>query len=261
MTDKSGLDGIWEDLMSYLGVDVHVSERATDGQCIVEFSVTNKAKTSPNTPDIVFEEVRLKFGVPPDLRTEKASNLGPGKSFTHQHLCRTSDLTRLKYSVEGRASPTVLLEIRGRENNIPATKSNLLSAAVYMGFFNELNAHKWLDTIGSLPAPGPETTLAGIQAIRERLGAATDEIRETKDELQKIFGFVRSENREGVLEHKRLVDKYLERTEEGCHRLSASLATPSTREFSSLKDALVSRLKTEAARLDEATDQLKKKYA
>lgn len=256
-----GLAGIWEDLVGYLGVDVHVSEGTTDGQCVVEFSVTNKAETSPNTPEIVFEEVRLKFGVPPDLRTEKASNLGPGKSFTHQHLCRTSDLTRLKYSVEGRASPAVLLEVRGRENNIPATKSNLLSASVYMGFFNELNVHKWLDTIGSLPAPGPETTLAGIQAIRERLGVATNEIRETKEELGKIIGFIRSENREGVLEHKTLADKYLGRTQEGCARLSTSLATPSTREFSSLKDATVSRLKTEATRLDEATDQLKKKYA
>ncbi len=262
MTDKPGLAGIWEDLSSHLTIDVRAAESGKDGRCVVEFVVTNKAAASLDSPDVVFEEVRLKYGVPPDVKTRTAKNLGCGQSFKHQSSCRVSDLVKLKYGVEGRVSPNTLLGFRGRSNGIPRGPSAFLSWSVYTGFLNEVNVHKWLHhTLESLPEPGPETTLAEIERNRKALSLALDEIRDTRGGLEQIIGFISPDQREIVLAYQMLADEYLKHTEEGCGRLSQALATLKAVEFKSLKGSIVKDLRAEAARLDQDTSQLRKRFA
>ena len=204
----------------------------------------------------------MQYGVPPDLTAEKSANLGCGMSFTHQHRCRIRDLIKLKYSVEGRVSPSALLEFRGRSNDRRRTPPNLLSAAVYISFFNEVNIHKGLDhTLSDLSEPSPETTLAEVKLSRDKLGEAMREIQETDEQLKSVIAFIGREYQEAIREHKSAVDEYLKRTKEGCARLSQSLATPHAREFNSLRDSTIDRLRVWAARVDEATEKLKGKYA
>jgi hypothetical protein len=262
MTDKTGLAGIWEDLSSYLTVDVRAAEPGKDGRCVVEFVVTNNAVASLDSPDVVFEEVRLKYGVPPDVKTKTAKDLGCGQSFKHQSICRVSDLVKLKYSVEGRVSANTLLGFRGRSNGIQRGPSAFLSWSVYTGFLNEVNVHRWLhNTLESLPEPGPETTLAEIERNRKTLSLALEEIRETREGLEQIIGFIGPEQREVVLDYKKLADEYLKHTEEGLGRLSEALATLKASEFKSLKGSIMKDLRAEGARLDQDTSQLRKRFA
>jgi hypothetical protein len=261
MTDWTGFGSIWKAVEDYLTVDVKVMEEES-GQCLVEFTVTNKTLRSSDSPHIVFEEVRLRYGTPPDMKEMKSTDLGGGQSFTQKHLCEISDLINMTYSVEGRLSPSALLEFRGRSNSLPRGSKNPLSPSAYVHFLQGLDIYGKLERIlANLRGPTPETTLAQVQGTKDALSQAITEIRAKKEQIQSILGFVGRGPQDAILNHKQLVDEYIKRADEGLTRLNQSLASSDARRFDALRETTINQLKVEKAALDKATEEFSKKYA
>ncbi|MBI2832213.1 MAG: hypothetical protein HYX79_08155 [Chloroflexi bacterium] len=262
MTENFGLPGIWESLNAYLKVDVSVSENELpnrDNPVLIRFVVTNSAQNSEDQPEILFEEVRLRVGISPDWHVEKLTNLAGGQSFSYEHRCTYSELSKIQWNIEGRVSPATLLQFRRRPDVVP--RNHQLSVGAYVGFLGEMNIHQWLKgTLKSLAAPGPDTTLAEMKAKEDSLSKSIGEISAAVQRLQDISLFIRANNREEFVRHMHLAQEYLQRTIQGYGELSRSLETRRAEHFSRIREDIVSKLTTQAEQLDKATAALANKF-
>jgi hypothetical protein len=262
MTEKFGLDGIWEDLNNNLIVDVETYEdnsSASELPLVTKFTVTNGAPKSDSKPKIFFEEVVLTVGIPPDLHLEKHTDLASGESFTYEHRSRYSDLGRIVFSVEGKVSPSHLLRVKNEARNIPSRVARL-SMASYVEVLKDINLHKWLrDVIEVLPIPSADANQPEIEALQGKLRIATKEIGDTKTQLENILNFIirtTDKDKSKMNQLSRLVEEYLTHTAQGCSELSKMLDTYNTRTLESSRQNIVSRLSQEAAKLDQASAEL-----
>jgi hypothetical protein len=166
MSEQGGLSGIWQDLNSFIQVSVETFEdesRQSEFPLLVTFNVAN----IDSSPQIVFDEVRLAVGIPPDMHLEERKNLTSGESFSYEHHCHYSDLDKIRYNVEILVSPKTLFQIRQEDRKITTSKRNL-SVKAYIEVLKDINIHKWLiDTLKTLTIPGPNTTLAEIKAHQD----------------------------------------------------------------------------------------------
>lgn len=254
---KGGLDGIWEDLDKNLivNVETHVDNSSeSDLPLVTEFTVTNGGP-----PNILFEEVVLTVGVPPDLHVEKHTNLASGESFTYEHRSRYSELGRIGFSVDGTVSPKYLLRVKRAAGNIPARVANL-SIASYIEVLKDINIHKWLkDTIETMLIPGTDTTQAEIKVQQDKFRDAAKELSDTTKQLQNIYNFIRREtdtDRAKVSQHRKLVEDYLAHTDKACGELRKMLDTLNSKTLTTERDNIIAHLSNEASRLDEATEGL-----
>ncbi len=262
MSEKGGLDGIWEDLDKNLIVSVETYEDNSSGSdlpLVTKFTVTNGAPKSDSRPDIFFEEVVLTVGVPPDLHVEKHTNLASGESFTYEHRSRYSELGRIVFSVDGTVSPEYLLRVKRAARDIP-TRVASLSIASYIEVLKDINIHKWLKgTVEPMLIPGPDTTQAEIKAQQDKLSNTIQEIRNTKGQLDKIYGFIIRQtdtDRAKVSQHQKLVEEYLQRTDGACGELRKMLDTLNSKTLNANRDNIIARLSEEASRVDRATESL-----
>ena len=144
----TGLPSIWEDIKKYLVVSTVVEEATIKNNVplLVTFIVTNTAQSQVDQPEILFEEVILKFGISPDWQQERAANLAGGQSFQYQYRCRYSDLQKVQYSIEGKLSPMSLFQVRQRTGTVTA-RQQTLPIESYIGFLEEVNVYKWIDNV------------------------------------------------------------------------------------------------------------------
>ena len=259
MSEKGGLDGIWEDLDKNLIVSIETYEDNSSGSdlpLVTKFTVTNGAPKSDSRPDIFFEEVVLTVGVPPDLHLEKHTNLASGESFTYEHRSRYGELGRIVFSVDGAVSPSHLLRVKRAARNIPSRVASL-SIASYIEVLKDINIHKWLkDTIETMLIPGPDTTQAEIEAQQDRFRDAAKEISDTKAQLQNIYGFIVRQtdtDKAKVSQHRKLVEEYLQRTNQACGELRKMLDTLNSKTLNANRDNIIARLSEEASQVDRAT--------
>ena len=262
MSEKSGLDGIWEDLSDNLLVSVNTYEdnsSGSDSPLITEFTITNGAPNSDDRPDIFFEEVVLTVGVPPNLHVEKHTDLASGESFTYEHRSRYSDLGKIVFSVDGTVSPSHLLRVKRSARSIPHRVASL-SIASYVKILKDINIHKWLeDIIVTMPIPGPDTTEAEIEAQKDRFTDVAKEISDTKVQLQNMNGFIirhSDTDRRNMSEHERLVDKYLTHTVQALGELTKMLDVLNAKTISTNRDNIVASLSQNASQVDQATEGL-----
>ena len=261
MSEFAGLLGLWEDIRNYLVVSTEVAEEApikSDLPLIITFKVTNVAQSEPDRPDIIFEEVTLKVGVPPDWTYERTTNLTGGQSFEYRHRCNYSQLTKVQYNIEAKLSLRSLLQVRQGQRTVSATRATL-TVESYVGFLKEANIYRWAgEVIKKVTVPGPSTTLANLDAQKALLNKTMQEIQETGNNLQGIILFITKNER--ILQHKKMVDEYFRRAKEGLGRLHRLFSTPASgREIARERDSITTELTTDAARLNQATEELIRK--
>ena len=262
MSEKGGLAGIWEDLNKNLVVSVETYEDNSSGSdlpLVTKFTVTNGAPQVDGRPEIFFEEVVLTVGVPPDMHVEKHTDLASGESFTYEHRSRYSNLGRIVFSVDGAVSPSQLLRVKSASKSIPSRVASL-SIASYIEVLKDINIHKWLkDTIETMLIPSPDTAQAEIEAQQDRFRDAAKEISDTKKQLQNIYGFIIRQtdtDKAKVSQHRKLVEEYLQRTNQACGELRKMLDTLNSKTLSASRNDIVTRLSREASQIDEATEGL-----
>jgi hypothetical protein len=146
----------------------------------IKFVITNKAPAGTTFPEILFEEVRLNVGIPPDMHVETFKNLSGRESITYEHHCRYSEFAKMEFNIEGKVSPERLLQVRKPNRKIPTSKSPL-SLTAYVEALKEMHIHRWLtDVIKIVKTPGPDTTLAEISSEQSKLSDAITEIRQAQ---------------------------------------------------------------------------------
>lgn len=262
MSEKTGLAGIWEDLNENLIVSVQTREdAATDPllPLVTSFTVTNGANQSEATPDILYDEVSLTVGVPPDLHVVEHKNLAGGESFSYEHRSPYSDLGRIVFDVAGVVSPLTLLQVRRAKRSVPPGKANL-SMTSFAEVLRSMDLHRWLKgTIASLVIPSSDTTLSEIEAEQDRLRAAAKEISDTRKQLESVSSFIsrpKDDQRRSYNEHAKLVQDYLTRTAQACAELAKMLDTLNAKTLTANRDSTVYSLSKDASRVDEAIDEL-----
>lgn len=262
MSEKAGLDGIWEDLSENLIVSVNTyddSSSESDFPLVTEFTVTNGAPQSDSRPDIYFEKVVLTVGIPPDLHIEKHKGLASGESFTYKHRSRYCELGEIIFSVEGIVSPECLLKVKRAAKNVPSGVASL-SIASYIKVLKDINIHKWLkDVIEAMPILKPDTTQTETEAQQDRLQNASKEISNTKKQLQNTLSFIARPtdiDKRKVSEHSKLVEDYLTHTAQACGELQKMIDVLNAKTLSANRDNIVARLSQEASQIDIATEGL-----
>ncbi len=99
----------WEYLCSFLKINAEqtLSEDVSNIELplVIQFTVSNGAPIGLNMPEIIFEEVQFKFGIPPEWHVKKIDSLARGQSITFEHHCNFSDVAKMQYQAEGKLSP------------------------------------------------------------------------------------------------------------------------------------------------------------
>ncbi len=240
----------WEYLCSFLKISVEqtLSEDVSNIELplVIQFTVSNSAPIGLNMPEIIFEEVQFKFGIPPEWYVKKIASLARGQSITFEHHCNFSDVTEMQYQVEGKLSPrSFSLQIA----NSPAKMSLSLPTQTMPSYFKLLNLvgiHKWLENvIKTMPIPGPNTTLAEIETQQKTLNGAIHEIRETETLLSvqtTATNEVVGQPREKFLRYRQLLHEYLQLTVQECGQLQQALRAPDARNIEGVRRNIVERL-------------------
>ncbi|MFC2039876.1 Smr/MutS family protein [Chloroflexota bacterium] len=262
MATHSGLAGIWEDLNNYLTVNVEVyQDEAPDTElpAIINFTVTNNGEASEDRPEIIFEEVQLKVGIPPEWSIHTATNLGSDQSFVYEHHCSYFEVVKIQWLIEGKVSPDSLLKFRRRP--VKVSRNQQLPVKTYFDFLEQMHIQDKLeDKISSWDAPGPETTLSEMKEKENVLGDIITEIRESEAQLQEFLSFINfKKEREDILRHRNIYQEFLKSTERGVIDLIQVVKAKRPDGYDKLRNRVLSKLSTDIERFDNVTTELKKK--
>lgn len=247
---------LWRSLRDQLKVQVQYEvQEASDPPVTIHFTITNALGESPDSPRILFENVVLSVGVPPDFHLYEVGSLAPEESASYEHRCRYSDLPELKYDIEGTVSPEEFFRVR-RASSLPNDPPQLTPVA-YLQVFNEMMIHGWLDsTIKSFPMPAADTTLGEMQSLASSLDKTASEVRDAQSRLSRLSAFIRRQDREAVSSHMNIVESYLRSTTQGMGQLRQLLNSANTRQISGTVTGLIDSLEKQAETVNQTTEKL-----
>jgi len=262
MSGNGGLRGIWEDLNYFLSVDISIEQDDSsneDCRAVIHFTVTNTSHEKDDNPEILYEEVQLKVGVPPEWSIHTVNNLGSGQSFVYEHRCSYFEVAKLQWFIEGKVSPESLLRFRRRSVNVP--RNQQLPVKVYFDFLERLNIQTKLEgIISSWDAPGPQTTLSEMTEKQKSLTDIITTIRESGTQLQEFLSFINyKKEREDILRHRTLFQEFLKSTERDVTDLIQLVQAKRTDGYEKIRNMVLSKLATNIERFDNITTELKKK--
>lgn len=243
----------------YLVVYVSVKSNEPTNEelpAIVVFTVSNTA--SKNLfPNIVFEEVIIRVGNPPDWHKEKYKNLEAGQSFEYQYRCPYSEILNLQYEVEGNISPIEFFKVNKGIGNLSG-KSHVLSPIAYLKFLNSMKIHTWLsDKLMKIPIPEPNTTLAEIEKHKNIIRTGMNEIKNYQNRLKQFvtwIDFADKAEEEEFMQFHNQVSNYLVWTSSACEQLSETLGNASADKSGDLTN-IKNNLAGEALKINMATEK------
>ncbi|MFC1925923.1 hypothetical protein ACFLW2_04415 [Chloroflexota bacterium] len=251
-----------EYIRSFLKVEVEMGQdQSPEAKCVavLHFLVTNTAPAHEYHPEIVYEEVLLKIGAPPNWHVERFENLAAGQSISYDHPCTGREITRLEWAVEGRISPAALLHFSRRPVSITGIQQ--LSVKAYFDYLANMNVFQRLEGIlKNLCAPEPDMTLCEMKAEESSLKDIADEITNSAEGIQDLLEFVDlSKYSNDIVKHKNLVRRYLKETEREVADLMQIMRAQKVDGFDKARDKILDKLTSRADKLDKATSALVKK--
>jgi len=257
----SGLSSIWDEISKFLRVDISISQDLVPNAkypAIIKFVVTNTFEHEEFQTDVLFEEVQLKVGMPPNWHVEKVENFSIGQSFSYEHHCNYDEIMKVQWALEGRVSPALLLTFHVRPSNL--NRNRQLPVKAYFDFLEHMNIHKWLEQIKSFSAPTQDTTLADMKSKERALNALTSELMNSKQQLQDFLGLIDYDRaRDDILQYRKAVEEYLTGTQREIGDLIQRLTNHDTQGFGKTRDRIVTKLSDRASTLDKFTEDLGQK--
>ena len=105
---RHGPLGFWKEMRDYLVVNAKVETDKSAGSALpvtIHFDIGNIIpRDSEQGPDIVFEEILLRVGKPPDWHIEKFTNLGMDQWLSYDYRCNYIELPDISYDIEYKIS-------------------------------------------------------------------------------------------------------------------------------------------------------------
>lgn len=169
---------LWKELKGRLKVEYQTSfvgDGAGGPTVAVVFSVTNvSGPPTHDEPDIVFEHVVLRVGVPPRWQSYELGTLVGQQTERRGYQCSLAELPDLEYDVVGEINPKAFFrtvwhsQVRALRATFPAS--------AYLSMLEHLQLHRWRDVLlPSLSAPTSRTTLEDLNQVARILqGGATE---------------------------------------------------------------------------------------
>ncbi len=265
MSDESTtIDNLLEHLIEEISIDVEVeSDESSEPEkpAKLRFIVKNM-RTPDRLPNIVFQNLNLVFGIPPDMQTVEIPRLAGGESYVHEHSYRYSELPLIQYDIKGSISPESLFQFETAPRTISPDEKWALSIEAYKNALVELNLHKWLTIIPeAILIPGPDTTLSQLKEQENKLSELIPEVRNSANIVHDFSRFqnlnLRNSMRESIIKHRNLIQEYLKEVEMGIAALR-SLYSGQTKinQIEATRNNILSKLTAFIERIDQATEQL-----
>ena len=254
------VNGLWQYLRDQLRVQVLVEvheDAQSQTPVVVGFLITNVADPpSQEHPEILFERLVLKVGVPPNWHIQELGALSSGQSVTYDHACSYSDLPEIEYSLEGSVSTEAYFSVRQQANKL-SSDSVALTVQAYVEVFQEIPIHGWLNsTLKSLPIPNSNTTLKDIETLQSSLSDAIAGIQGAQARLDRLARLIRKQDQEAVSRHRKIVESYLQSTSQSISKIQQNLRLTDTKQVSSTLADVIGRLENQAIDVDRATEDL-----
>lgn len=252
---------VWRQLWSYLEVRIDTTvdtSLGTEKPVVMNLVVTNTSPRDSSWPDIVYKDVTLKVGKSPSLEAKNLGSLSRGESATFEYRCSYPDSPDVKHEMTATISPEDVFRVRlgpGHPN-----LGQRFPLIAYVQMFNHANIHKWLNsTIKGFPVPGPDTTLAQIDALRRPVNQAFVEIDEPLSRLSRISDLVNDQYRELVGTHRKSAENYLTGVKHTLSELTRALSSDPrsiARTVEGVLEHSIRRLENQATEVEKATINL-----
>lgn len=251
----------WRSVRDNLAVQVDTradQPGETSRPVAIRFTVTNRADAGrQDSPEVLFEEVVVRVGVPPNWHVERLGPLAGHQTVHYEYRCSYVDLPHVEYEVDATLSLEAFFRFQ-RSGRVNAT-SRPLSAAAYLEVFKAMDIRKWSDsTIRNIRRPDPSTTLGTLEIDREVLRNSIPEIRDVRDSLVRLAGFVTATEAELVSYHLRVVISYLEETVRAIEGIAESFGTADADRIDQAVSRALQRLERLVAEVDRATQYVER---
>ena len=225
---KHGPIGFWKELRDHLTVDVKVETAKTgssDKPVIIHFDIGNIIpRDSEPGPEIVFEEILLRVGKPPDMHTEKFTNLGIDQWLSYDYQCNYIDLPDITYDVEYKISPSSIFGFRKEPTKVELKLAEL-SLVDTIKFTNSLSIHRWLDeVIKKIPEPDSNTPIGEIEKIQNTIKEIIGEIVTTEQQFTRVTNTSGGDKGNDWRSLTDAVRQYLRNTASECRTLETSVS-------------------------------------
>lgn len=251
---------LWTSLRDYLTVDVEVfglpDEPRDNSPVTIRFKVTNTSPTDLDSPEIVFEDVRLHISVRGSTRSPRGPLvLDGGQSFDFEHKCLYRDIATIEPRVEANVSRRRFFHIK-RPHTIPIVYTKPIALA-YLRSFNGIAIHGVLEsTLRSISVPGPDTSLAELQGLLAKLTL-------DQAELEDILGRIRAlpVGDLGVqgTAHGKAAHAYVTKVRTACADIKDAISSTNPAKIAAAT-GVVAELESDASQVNRLTEQLMDKY-
>jgi hypothetical protein len=265
MSDEpTTIDYLLKHLQEEISVIVEVEENAPSNlktPITLRFIVSN-TRDPNDLPNIIFQDVSLSIGSPPDISTINIPKLAPGESHIYEHLCPDSELPIIKYDVKGSILPESLFQFQIQHNSVYIDKKERMSVEAYKKLIEEINLGKWVHVIPEVAlVPTPETTLSELKEQENAFRSFIIEVRNTGQQVQDFSHFqnmdLRNPKRDSLLQHRNMVIEYLQDVEHGLGEFRGLYTSQYGIDMIEItKSKIVSRLSTSLQEIDEAMKRL-----
>lgn len=255
---RHGPLGFWEEMRDHLVVNAKVETDKSAGSTLpvtVHFDIGNIIpRDSEPGPEIVFEEVLLRVGKPPNWHIEKFTDLGMDQWFSYDHRCNYIDLPDISYDVEYKIS---LSSVFGFQKETAKVELKLAEFSLVdtIRFINSLNIHKWLDeVIKKIPEPDSNTTVGEIERNQNTIKGIIGEIVATGQQFTKVTNTSSGDHGDDWRSLTDAVRQYLRNTTSECRALETSVSG----EINNVLRNTIRVLEAEATKLNNTLESIMK---
>jgi len=261
--EPTTIEYLLKHLQEEISIVVEVEENeSSDSKDLVKLLFIVSNNRNPDTfPKIVFKDVTLTFGIPPDVKTINIPRLAPSESRVYEHLCLHSDIPLIKYDIKGSILPESLFQFQTQQRSLSIDKKGTTPAGEYNEFIKELDLHKWVQVIAKVMLPTSGTTLLQLKDQENAYRLWKMEVRNIGQQLQDFSRFqnLSSQNcsKESILEHRKMVAEYLVNVEQGLAELEELYSSQSKMyALEPTKSKVISKLSAKLQKIDEVMNQL-----
>jgi len=256
---RHGPLGFWKEMRDHLVVNAKVETDKSAGSALpvtIHFDIGNIIpRDSEQGPDIVFEEILLRVGKPPDWHIEKFTNLGMDQWLSYDYRCNYIDLPDISYDIEYKISINSIFGFRKEPTKIELKLADF-SLADTIKFTNSLKIHRWLDeVIKKMPEPDSNTTVGEIERNQNTTKGIISEITATEQQFTKVTNSVSGDHGDDWRSLTDAVRQYLRNTASECRALETSVSG----DINNVLRNTIRVLEAEATKLNSTIESVMKK--
>ena len=201
--------GLWQELQSYLALDLFVGRSVdVNGPTVVTVRVSNVAPASEGRPEVYFSSVHLEVLSHQGQRGTDLSSLAPGQSIEREFTFDSKELATVEFQVHGSVDPDRLFRIP-RKAGLPVE----VVRPILKKFADRFEAIRIWEPVqkvlASIAGVQPNMTLSDASSVRKELEHIHPIIEEKASALQSLFNEFQINNQSALGAQREEVSLFL----------------------------------------------------